>query len=48
MNKTLRPGIILLISPDASVRQILGRPGEIWGSESSSDKLILIRIDCEL
>lgn len=37
-----------LTTPDASVRQILGRPGEIWGAESSSDKLIVIRTDCEL
>lgn len=30
-------------SPDAAVRQILGRPGEIWGAESGTDKLIVIR-----
>jgi virginiamycin B lyase len=28
----------------ASVRQLLGRPGEIWGAESSTDKLIRIRM----
>jgi virginiamycin B lyase len=32
-----------LPSPSASVRQILGRPGEIWGAESSVDKLIVLR-----
>ncbi|MBZ0285393.1 MAG: lyase, partial [Anaerolineae bacterium] len=35
-----------LSSPDAAVRQILGRPGEIWGAESSVDKLIVIYTDC--
>jgi virginiamycin B lyase len=25
------------------VRQILGRPGEIWGAESAADHLVLIR-----
>jgi virginiamycin B lyase len=32
-----------LPSPAASVRQMLGRPGEIWGAESASDKLVVIR-----
>ena len=32
-----------LPSPNAAVRQILGRPGEIWGAESAVDKLIVIR-----
>jgi virginiamycin B lyase len=32
-----------LDSPNASVRQILGRPGEIWGAESSVDKLVVLR-----
>lgn len=32
-----------LPSPSGSVRQILGRPGEIWGAESGADKLIVIR-----
>ena len=27
----------------ASVRQLLGRPGELWGAESGADKLVLIR-----
>jgi virginiamycin B lyase len=32
-----------LPSPNASVRQILGRPGEIWAAESSVDKLVVLR-----
>lgn len=32
-----------LPSPSGSVRQILGRPGEVWGAESAADKLIVIR-----
>jgi virginiamycin B lyase len=30
-------------SPDAAVRQMLGRKGEVWGAESGTDKLIRIR-----
>jgi virginiamycin B lyase len=29
--------------PNAAVRQILGRPGEVWAAMSSQDKLLLIR-----
>ena len=32
-----------LPSPGAAVRQILGRPGEVWGAESGVDKLVVIR-----
>ena len=32
-----------LPSPEGAIRQILGRPGEIWGAESAVDKLIVIR-----
>ena len=32
-----------LPSPGAAVRQILGRPGEIWGAASGVDKLVVIR-----
>jgi len=32
-----------LPSPGADVRQILSRPGEIWGAESGTDKLVVIR-----
>jgi len=28
---------------EAQVRQILGRPGEVWGAESGTDRLIVIR-----
>ena len=35
--------VFSLPSPDANVRQILGRPGEVWGAESGTDKLIVIR-----
>jgi virginiamycin B lyase len=27
----------------ANVRQLLGRPGEVWGAESGVDRLIVIR-----
>ena len=33
----------VLPSAPADVRQILGRPGEIWGAESGVDKLVVIR-----
>lgn len=29
--------------PNANVRQLLGRPGEIWGPESGNDRLVVIR-----
>jgi virginiamycin B lyase len=29
--------------PDANVRQILGRPGEVWLPESGTDRLMVIR-----
>src|SRR5918994_435371 len=32
-----------LPSPQANVRQILGLSGEVWGAESGSDKLVVIR-----
>ena len=35
--------IFELPSPNAAVRQLLGRPGEIWGAESATDKLVVIR-----
>jgi virginiamycin B lyase len=34
-------------SPNAQVRQIHGRPGEVWGAESGTDKLIVIRTRTE-
>ena len=35
--------VFSLPSPEANVRQILGRLGEVWGAESGTDKLIVIR-----
>lgn len=35
---------ITLPSSPANVRQILGRPGEVWGAESGTDKLVVIRM----
>lgn len=32
-----------LVSPNANVRQLLGRPGEVWGAQSGADKLVVIR-----
>jgi virginiamycin B lyase len=29
--------------PDASVRQLAGRPGEVWGGESGTDRLVVIQ-----
>jgi virginiamycin B lyase len=31
-----------LPSSEANVRQILGRPVEVWGAESGTDKLVVI------
>ena len=28
---------------DAAVRQLLGRPGEVWGAESGLDRLVVVR-----
>jgi virginiamycin B lyase len=35
-----------LPDPGASVRQIHGRPGEVWGAESGADKLVIVRTGC--
>jgi virginiamycin B lyase len=32
-----------LPDPGAAVRQLLGRPGEVWGAESGLDRLVVIR-----
>jgi len=29
--------------PDAAVRQLNGRAGEVWGAESGADRLVMIR-----
>ncbi|HEY0224525.1 MAG TPA: lyase, partial [Pseudolabrys sp.] len=28
---------------NSSVRQLLGRPGEVWGAESGTDRLVVVR-----
>jgi virginiamycin B lyase len=33
---------IALPSPNGAVRQLLGRPGEVWGAESGADKLVVL------
>lgn len=30
-------------SPRSNIRQMLGRPGEVWGAESGTDKLLVVR-----
>ena len=32
-----------LPDPYASVRQLAGRPGEVWGAESDADKLFVLK-----
>ena len=32
-----------LPSPNGEVRQLHGRPGEVWGAESSADQLVVVR-----
>jgi virginiamycin B lyase len=34
---------VRLPSADAEVRQLLGRKGEVWGAESGTDRLVLVR-----
>ena len=36
--------VFTLPSSPANVRQILGRPGEVWGAESGVDKLVVVRM----
>ena len=40
--KTERFDPVALPSDGAAVRQLLGRPGELWGAESARDKLVLV------
>ena len=40
---TERFTVIALPSAPANVRQLLGRPGEVWGAESGVDKLVVVR-----
>ncbi len=42
---TTRFQVFALPTPNAGVRQIMGRPGEIWLPESGTDKLGVIRTD---
>jgi virginiamycin B lyase len=37
--------VFTLSSSPANVRQILGRPGEVWGAESGVDKLVVVRTE---
>jgi virginiamycin B lyase len=41
--ETERWRTIEIPTPQAEVRQLLGRLDEVWGAESSTDKLIVIR-----
>jgi virginiamycin B lyase len=41
--RTRRFTTIRLPSSPANVRQLLGRPGELWGAESGVDKLVVVR-----
>jgi virginiamycin B lyase len=34
---------MVLPTDNAAVRQLLGRPGEVWGAESAADKLVVVR-----
>jgi virginiamycin B lyase len=34
---------VRLPTPQAAVRQLLGRSGEVWGAESAADKLVVLR-----
>lgn len=36
--------VIPLPSRSAEVRQLAGRPGEVWGAESGVDKLVVVRV----
>jgi len=41
--RTQRFRSLPLPMPDAAVRQLLGRPGELWGAESAVDRILLVR-----
>ena len=38
--------VVPLPDAGAAVRQILGRPGEVWGAESGVDALVVVRTTC--
>jgi virginiamycin B lyase len=35
--------VFALPSANANIRQIAGRPGEVWAAESGVDKLVVVR-----
>jgi virginiamycin B lyase len=41
--RTERFTTLRLSHPDAAVRQLLGRKGEVWGAESGADRLVVAR-----
>jgi virginiamycin B lyase len=41
--RTSRFRVVRLPSAGAAVRQLLGRRGELWGAESGTDKLVVVR-----
>jgi virginiamycin B lyase len=38
--------VVPLPDANAQVRQMLGRPGEVWGAESGADALVVVRSTC--
>jgi virginiamycin B lyase len=38
--------VVPLPEANARVRQMLGRPGEVWGAESGADALVVVRSTC--
>jgi virginiamycin B lyase len=38
--------VLPLPDPNGAVRQLNGRPGEVWGAESGADKLVVVRSEC--
>jgi len=42
--RTRRFRVVPLPTRDAAVRQLHGRPGEVWGAESAADKLVVVRV----
>jgi virginiamycin B lyase len=39
--------VVPLPDANARVRQMLGRPGEVWGAESGADALVVVHSDCD-
>jgi virginiamycin B lyase len=38
--------VLPLPHPDAAVRQLAGRPGEVWGAESGAAALVVVQTEC--